>query len=143
MCATNAGCATVCYRQGTVTDRYTFNSVIEGFEMTAVTTVHGAAGIMRCVIEERNGTRAEKYVDQCFPCLAVYKDIRTEGKGCKHAASPYHVLAFEPVEKVRENLTTEARRLRFRPSSFLAHVYEVWTLKDFPAGTCFAFVWRG
>ena len=70
--------------------------------MTAVTTVHGAAGIMRCVIEESNGTRTEtkvcvpeRYAKQRALCLAVYKGTRrSEGKGVKHAANAYHVLAF-------------------------------------------------
>ena len=124
-----------------------FNSVIEVFEMTPVTTVHGAAGIMRCVIEESDGTRSEtkvcvpeRYANQRVPCLAVYKGTRrSEGKGVKHTANAYHVLAFGPVEEDMAKLRAEALHLRSRSASFLAHVYEVQTLKEFPAGTCFAY----
>ena len=66
----------MCYTQGAAT--IPFYSVIEVFEMTAVTTVHGAADIMRCVIEESSGIGTEtkvcvpeRYVNQCVLCLAV------------------------------------------------------------------------
>ena len=76
------------------------------------------------------------YANQRVPCLAVYKGTRkTEGRGAKHAGNAYHALAFGPVE---EDMA-EARHLRSRSASFVAHVYEVQTLKEFPAGTCFAY----
>ena len=57
------------------------NSVIEVFEMVPVTTVHGAAGIMRCVIEESNGARTvtkvcvpERYAIQSVPVSRCTKE---------------------------------------------------------------------
>ena len=70
----------------------------------------------------------------------MYKGTRrSEEKGTKHTTSTYHVLALGPVEEDRAKLRAEACHHRSRSTSFLAHVYEVQTLKEFPAGTCFAY----
>ena len=80
-------------------------------EITAVTTVHSAAGIMRCVIEESNGTRKEtkvcvfeRYINQCVLSRGVQRNQKVRGKGAKHATSAYHVLASGPVEENREKV---------------------------------------
>ena len=119
------------------------NSVVKVFEIMPVT----GAGIMKCVIEESNGTRTEtkvyvpkRYANQCVLCLAVYKRTRrSEGKGVKHANSTYHVFAFGRVEEDMAKLRAEVLHLCSRSALFLAHVDEMRTLKEFPAGTCLAY----
>ena len=51
----------------------------------------------------------------------------------------YHAFAIGPVEEDKAKLRADELHLRSRSGSFLAHFYEVKTLKEFPAGTCFAY----